>query len=95
MISKARTNYVNSLIRRLERECIRYDVHPIPERNGYQIIAYDKENNPLTSTIIDDLSIGGMADFFETAVYDEFGKIHDVTGWQTIEEVLDTIRSAM
>lgn len=95
MTTKARTHHVNCLLRRIEREQVRYEVHPVPERNGWQVITFDQKGDPLTSTIIDDLSIGGVADFFETAVYDEHGKIQSVTGWQTIDEVIDTIRGSI
>lgn len=91
----SRTYVVNQLVHELDKNYIPCDLYPCPDRNGYQIITYDRTGNPLASTILIDGSYGSVANLFETAIYDEQGRIAQTTGWQTISEVVDTLRALL
>lgn len=49
----------------------------------------------IASIAIHDFSYGGQQNYFEVGIYDDEGKMQDPDGWQTIDEVLDTIRAAL
>lgn len=97
MVSTKRRKAVEQLLAELDRHKIPYIIQSLIDVDGYSIMTFDEEDNPFVSIVIHNFSYGNDHELFETAVLDDEGKVSreiDLTGWQTVEEVIDTIQAA-
>lgn len=94
-IPKIRKIALEKLWKELEENRIPAVIHHEPDLHGAHILIIDDDKDPYVSIICHDYSHGAAIGLFESAIIGEDDKPHSVTGFQTIAQVIDTIKSAM
>lgn len=94
-IPKIRKDAIEKLWGALEENRIPAVIHHEPDLHGAHIWILGEDKEPFISIICHDYSYGGKIGLFESAIIGDDDKPHSVTGFQTVKQVIDTIRSAM
>lgn len=94
-IPKARKVAIETLWKALEENRIPAVIHHEPDLHGAHIWILGDDKEPYVSIICHDYSHGAAIGLFESAIIGEDDKPHSVTGFQTVAQAIDTIKSAM
>lgn len=94
-IPKIRKIALEKLWNALGENKIQAVIHHEPDLHGAHIWILGDDKEPYVSIICHDYSYGAAIGLFESAIIGEDDKLHSVTGFQTVKQVIDTIKSAM
>lgn len=89
-----RPEHFKALIRKLLLHRIRWIKTPQHVADGYAILCFDRDDKPLATVLLHKLFHAKQGCYFEVSIIDENGNSQDPC-WQTAQEAIDTLLSAM
>lgn len=89
-----RPEQFGKLIRKLLLHRIRWIKTPQHVADGYAILCFDRDDKPLATVLLHKLFHAKPGCYFEVSIIDEAGNSQEPC-WQTAQEAVDTILSAM